>query len=278
MKQYLFLVGLMISMNSLNAQSLAFQENFDECLVPGLPVGWSVINNGNIGFRSDSTNASGNNGASGLNNLVIRNDENMAGTYSVVTASFDCTALSGLSVMWGSRVSSNFLASGSQLPSFWVSLDNGVSWDSVAFNDNIANSIWSEVNASALIPLSSLADHQPLVRFKWDIQIVGDGATTAGTYRIDDFRIFANQGVGMTSIEHADIQLYPNPVSDVLYIKGLPSGARFQIIDATGRVIEKGNVLGAEQWNVPTDHWSPGYYGLEIQTNEVRWMERIVKF
>jgi hypothetical protein len=82
----------------------------------------------------------------------------------------------------------------------------------------------------------------------------------------------------MTSIEHADTQLYPNPVSDVLYIKGLPSGARFQIIDATGRVIEKGNALGAEQWNFPTDHWIPGYYGLEIQTNEGRWMERIVKF
>jgi len=265
-------------MKALNAQTLAFQENFDECLVPGLPAGWTVINNGNIGFRSDSTNASGNNGASGLNNLVIRNDENLTGTYAVVTESFDCTALTGLSVMWGSRVSNNFLASGSQLPTFWVSLDNGVSWDAVAFIDNIANSIWSEVNASALIPLSSIADNQPNVRFKWEIQIVGDGASTAGTYRIDDFRIFANQGVGIASFENFDIQLYPNPVSDVLYIKGLPSGARFQIIDATGRIIERGNVIDAGRWNISTDHWIPGYYGLEIQTYEGRRMERIVKF
>ena len=158
-KQLLFLNLFLTGMFSWS-QTVVFNSNFDNLTVPALPTEWLALTNGNVGFRSDSTNTSGNNGASGLNNLVIRNDENVNGTYELITESFDCTPYSGLSVMWSSRVSNNFLASGSELPSFWYSLDNGVSWEGLNFLDNIANSIWSEVNAGSLITLPTIADNQ----------------------------------------------------------------------------------------------------------------------
>lgn len=238
-----------------------FNSNFDNLTVPALPTEWLALANGNIGFRSDSTNTSGNNGASGLNNLVIRNDENVNGTYELITESFDCTPYSGLSVMWSSRVSNNFLASGSELPSFWYSLDNGVSWEGLNFLDNIANSIWSEVNAGSLITLPTIADNQASIRFKWIINIAGDGATTSGTYRIDDFRIYANQGV---SVQESAVEwmAYPNPCADFLTIESGDDFSNVMVFDPMGRVRKVDWNRSGNFWTADVRDWASGIYSI----------------
>ncbi len=266
MKRNLLIIGFIFSSIIAFEQSIAFQKNFDDLVVPGIPANWNVVDNGNVGFRSDSTNASGNNGASGLNNIVIRNDENTNGSYELITESYDCSSLSGISVMWGSRVSSNFLTSGSELPSFWYSLDNGLTWDSLAYLDNIANSIWSEVNAGALIPLSNLADNQNAVRFKWKINIVGDGATTAGTYRIDDFRIYANQGVVVHERLNTS-RVYPNPCGDYLNIDSLEGISSIEVLDTRGELISSNSQFNAQKIRIDTKDWPCGIYFIKMKGN-----------
>jgi hypothetical protein len=264
-KQLLFLNLFLTGMFSWS-QTVVFNSNFDNLTVPALPTEWLALTNGNVGFRSDSTNTSGNNGASGLNNLVIRNDENVNGTYELITESFDCTPYSGLSVMWSSRVSNNFLASGSELPSFWYSLDNGVSWEGLNFLDNIANSIWSEVNAGSLITLPTNADNQASIRFKWKINIVGDGATTAGTYRIDDFRIYANQGVVVQELTNKS-RVYPNPCSDYLNIDSVEEIALIEIFDSQGVIISSYSPYNTRTFLVDTKHWASGNYLIIMKGN-----------
>ena len=266
MKRNLLIFGFIFISFVSYEQSIAFQKNFDDLVVPGIPANWNVVDNGNVGFRSDSTNASGNNGASGLNNIVIRNDENTNGSYELITESYDFSSLSGISVMWGSRVSSNFLTSGSELPSFWYSLDNGLTWDSLAYLDNIANSIWSEVNAGALIPLSNLADNQNAVRFKWKINIVGDGATTAGTYRIDDFRIYANQGVVVQELTNKS-RVYPNPCSDYLNIDSLEGISSIEVLDTRGELISSNSQFNAQKIRIDTKDWPCGIYFIKMKGN-----------
>jgi hypothetical protein len=259
-KQLLFLNLFLTGMFSWS-QTVVFNSNFDNLTVPALPTEWLALTNGNVGFRSDSTNTSGNNGASGLNNLVIRNDENVNGTYELITESFDCTPYSGLSVMWSSRVSNNFLASGSELPSFWYSLDNGVSWEGLNFLDNIANSIWSEVNAGSLITLPTIADNQASIRFKWIINIVGDGATTSGTYRIDDFRIYANQGV---SVQESALEwmAYPNPCADFLTIESGDDFSNVMVFDPMGRVRKVDWNRSGNFWTADVRDWASGIYSI----------------
>jgi hypothetical protein len=273
-RKLLVLSLLLVSVLSFG-QTVVFDNNFDNLTIPSLSANWSTVNNGNIGFRSDSTNASGNNGASGLNNLVIRNDENTNGVYELITEAFDCTPYSGLSVMWGSRVSSNFLASGSQLPKLWYSLDNGVSWDSLAYIDNVANSIWAEVNAGSLITLPSSADHQPFIRFKWKINIVGDGATTAGTYRIDDFRIYANQGV---SVQESTMEwmAYPNPCADFLTITSGDDVSNVMVFDPMGRLKKVDWNRSGNVWTTDVRDWAPGIYSISSHLDGRSGMTRII--
>jgi len=273
-RKLLVLSLLLVSVLSFG-QTVVFDNNFDNLAVPALPIEWMAVSNGNIGFRSDSTNASGNNGASGLNNLVIRNDENLNGTYELITEPFDCTPYSGLSVMWSSRVSNNFLASGSELPSLSYSLDNGVSWESLSFVDNVANSIWSEVNAGSLIVLPSIADNQASIRFKWSINIVGDGATTSGTYRIDDFRIYVNQGASVQE-STLDWMAYPNPCAEFLTIKSGDDISNVMVFDPIGRLKKVYWNRSGNVWTADVRDWDPGIYSISSHLHGRSGVIRII--
>ena len=188
-----YFVALLVLINwELTAQNVFWSENFDEVMQPSLPIGWSASGvEGSIGWRLDSTNSSGYVGASDGNNVVIRNNENGSGEYTLLSPIISAVGQSDLSVKFGSRVSSNFLISGSELPLFYFSIDGGLSWSALTFEDNDANSVWGWVNLDQPLLLPSIANNQPLLRFKWVIHIVGDGLTTSGTYRIDDFNLMS---------------------------------------------------------------------------------------
>lgn len=188
-----YFVALLVLINwELTAQSVFWSENFDEVMSPSLPSGWSTSGvGGDIGWRGDSTNSSGYIGASDGNNVVIRNNENGSGEYTLLSPIISAVGQSDLSVKFGTRVSSNFLVSGSALPLFYFSIDGGLSWSVLPFEDNDANSVWGWVNLDQPLLLPSIANNQPLLRFKWVIHIEGDDLSTAGTYRIDDFNVMS---------------------------------------------------------------------------------------
>jgi hypothetical protein len=148
-------------------------------------LNWSVNEINGFHFRSDSTNSSNNYlNASGGNNLLIRNSDN-SGTYEIITPILNANGLSNLSISWGSRVSVNFTASGSQTPQLFYST-NGLDWNELIYSENDANSIWSLVNNGVSIALPSNADNASAIQFKWTIQIIND---PNGTYRMDDIHI-----------------------------------------------------------------------------------------
>jgi hypothetical protein len=175
----------------LKAQSLLWHQNFDSSTTTGtLPAGWSntALNAYSHGWAVDSTNFSNTyTGFSAQKNVVVKNVNNSTGIYGLITPPFSTVGKAGISLNFASRVSSNFIASGSSTPQFYFSINNGSTWDSILYADNAANSTWGIVNGGLSIQLPPKADNQSNVKFKWSIHI---DTASQGTYRIDDINVF----------------------------------------------------------------------------------------
>lgn len=171
----------MIIAVSLRAQNV-YVQNFDSSLT--LPANWLSTPSG---WEVDTSNSSsGYTGASGLNNVVIKN-LNPTGVYELRTTAFPTTGFKDITVSWGARHTVNFPTSGSTIQSFDFSVDNGVTWTNVPFTQNASNSIWALINHANSIPLPSGANDQPSVMLRWVANIIN--STAGGTYRIDDLSV-----------------------------------------------------------------------------------------
>lgn len=183
MKYSLLLSALFLSLFA-QAQVILVEENFDGMTAPMLPNNWITSTLFDIGFRTDPGQPSaGYADVSGVQNIVIRNSDS-TGIYTLTSPAFSTVDYTAIEVAWGSRVSNNFLSSGSSVPVFEYSVDGGVSWSIVSYVDNEANSTWSLVNGGAPILLPIEAENQETVHLRWTISIVNQAD---GTYRMDDF-------------------------------------------------------------------------------------------
>jgi hypothetical protein len=74
--------------------------------------------------------------------------------------------------------------------------------------------------------------------------------------------------------KHADLELYPNPATDRLYIKGSSAGEPYTIIDITGRAISNGKTAqGTSEINIAG--MTPGIYVLKL--HEVGQVLKFIK-
>ncbi len=79
-----------------------------------------------------------------------------------------------------------------------------------------------------------------------------------------DMGAFENQtdlGTGISTGSIVTLQLYPNPVTDVLYLSGVDNNAFISITDMTGRVIINKNMKGK---SLPVSHLTEGVYTIKI--------------
>ncbi|MBM3428549.1 MAG: lamin tail domain-containing protein, partial [Bacteroidetes bacterium] len=181
----LFILMTMVCIHSVCSQTIIANENIESTPFESLPSGWETTFNGNFGFRCDSTNSSlGYNGASGLNNIMIRNSD-FSGNYTLYSPILNTQGLNNISILWGSRVSNNFFSTGSQAPILSYTT-NGTNWIVLDYIENENNSLWDWVNLGVPILLPADAANSSYLRFKWEVQILNG---TNGTYRMDDFSV-----------------------------------------------------------------------------------------
>ena len=256
MKKYTILF-LFLSMHFLAAsQVVVLDENFDTDTVPLLPLNWETTSISGIGFRTENSNSSDNTGASGGNNVVIRNTDS-TGTYVLTSPSFSTSGLQNIKVLFSSRVSNNFLTSGSTLPILEFSSNNGQSWEPIAYNDNAANSIWAVVNDSVPIELPVSADNNPAVRLRWSVSIINDAS---GSFRIDDVLVFGiESSTGVAAENGIGMEPFPNPCFGAFNFREKEVVDAIEIRDLYGK-IQLRQILGAPQFTVDVTNLVPGVY------------------
>jgi len=192
-KLLLTLVAACFALSGI-AQIYVINESFDAVTIPALPDGWTTTTNYDIGFRTEDSNVSDYGGASGLNNVVIRNTDS-TGVYVFYSSVFSTLGLINLQMSWASRVSNNFLTPGSATPLLECSANGGVSWAPVTFTENANNSTWGVVNDSVAIALPAETFENPYVQLRWTASIVND---PSGTYRMDDVKVWGDANPTVT--------------------------------------------------------------------------------
>ena len=72
------------------------------------------------------------------------------------------------------------------------------------------------------------------------------------------------------------LQLYPNPVSDILHIEGLPIHSTILVYDIWGRLLFQQIITSSIYW-MATDNLPAGAYYLGVQSDQKTAGKRFVK-
>ncbi len=198
------MVAILVLKN-VQAQSILYKQDFDTIrhfyfLGNQKPMGFTMIKpfplDSSIGYFIDTTGGNSSSGytttadtASGLNNLVIKNNSDTTGTYDLISPSISTVGDTGIYLIWASRISTNFTTSGSAVPMLYYSINNGSTWAMLPHTESAGGSVWGLVNNGSPIRLPVNASNHAALQFKWSTYIVSAGN---GTYRFDDIKVTAN--------------------------------------------------------------------------------------
>ena len=74
----------------------------------------------------------------------------------------------------------------------------------------------------------------------------------------------------------SELQVYPNPTSEKIYIRGLKEKAQIQVSDMTGRLVYVGDVSSINH-ELSVQHWNNGVYLVEIRSGSGSFRIKLLK-
>lgn len=188
-KSGLVIAFLMLCAGILPAQVVLYTQTFGT-LTSGLPSGCTmyqdsasnIITNSTMFWGATSSSASsGYTGASGGSNVVANNSGNSSQygvvTYLVVNTGVSTNSITSLSVLFGSRRTTN----GKAITLEWSS--DSSTWNALSFTNVSNNSTWALANGGTPISLPSTAENQSNIWFRFSF---AGSSPTGGNTRIDD--------------------------------------------------------------------------------------------
>ena len=255
-------------------QQILFSENFDAATVSSLPTNWTGTA---AGYTVENSNPStGYTGATGLQNLVIRNTV-ASGIYYVETPSFSTINMDNITLSYGVRHTIYFPIPGSTADVLEYSIDNGTEWNSVTFVQNPSNSDWALINGGQNIQLPAEVNNKPNVKIRWGANIVNN---LDGSYRIDDVVVKGNDSTTSTNTGFLnDKNLYPNPFENFLRIDGFESNQSLNITlsnNIGAIVFKKYGVLSNSTLLLP-NHLAKGIYFITVNSNNETFTKKLIK-
>jgi hypothetical protein len=256
------------------SQQTLFSENFDAASLNVLPANWTGTASG---FTVENSNFStGYTGATGLQNLVIRNTV-ASGIYYVETPSFSTINMDNITLSYGVRHTTNFPVPGSTVDVLEYSIDNGIEWNSLSFVQNPSNSVWALINDAEPIQLPTDANNQPNVKIRWGANITNN---LDGSYRIDDIIVKGNDfTTSILSKQTNSISIFPNPFENSIKIDGFKNNQKLNVIlrNQIGEVVfQQKDVLNNSVLNLP-ELLASGIYYITVSNEQETYTQRLIK-
>lgn len=243
---------------AMQAQTTIYLENFDASST-NFPTGWATTTGG--WELSTSNTSSVVTGASGVNNIKIDNNNAATGTYSLTTSAVSTIGYSNISVSWLARLTTNFPPSTID-PFLYYSINNGSTWNSVAYTEMSSASTWT-LNSGITLPAG--ASNQASVMFQLVANITH---ATSGTYRIDDFKVTGTpSATGIDESSKSEPKIYA--FNKVAYI-GLDAsvnveGSEAIIYNAEGKELVR-KPLSSSSTQIDMSSFAAGIYFVKINT------------
>jgi len=82
--------------------------------------------------------------------------------------------------------------------------------------------------------------------------------------------------LGVNNLENSGITLYPNPVTDILQVKGIKKMENFRIVDNSGKVLIK-QIINNTSTKIDISALKTGIYFIKIRTKNYVYMSKIIK-
>ncbi|HET6243218.1 MAG: T9SS type A sorting domain-containing protein [Bacteroidetes bacterium] len=92
------------------------------------------------------------------------------------------------------------------------------------------------------------------------------GTTTNPDTLVFNYNTFSTNGITDGPSEFATISVFPNPVSEIIFIKNIPSPSTINLMDVTGKTIQK-IVSNSTIENIKVDYLSDGLYFISIENS-----------
>ncbi len=137
------------------------------------------------------------------------------------------------------------------------------------------------VQSLTLAPEEGLVDVTPIfIRFTPDLEETYNGEVVVSSEGVSNI-IIAVSGSTPTNIEEEkvpDLNVYPNPFSNNIYIDNANSISRVTLVNMVGQVISDINTNGEQSLTIPTARLTKGVYLIIVQkANGEREVRRLVK-
>jgi len=246
----------------------------------GVSPGWFVDTlrtNSSPSYSSGSGYGSIPDTNSSKDHIVLRNNLDTSGIYDLISPSMNTTGKTGITVSWGSRTTASFTGTGSTTATLYFSVDNGSTWDSVAYTRVTPDGAWHLTNNGTPITLPAKAENKASLILKWSCNIINGGS---GTIRLDDILVkgtVGSSGSGINSVlDNNAFEIYPNPTSSKFIITSTLSGVNnLTILNAIGQTVRSINDCKFPV-TIDRNNLNNGIYFLQI-TNQQNQLVAIKK-
>ena len=91
---------------------------------------------------------------------------------------------------------------------------------------------------------------------------------------IELWKLTSENTTGIPSENVADLEVYPNPVTSVIYLKQLSSDTHFEIFNIDGKMVMSGKIEEANSFPVDVSSLKQGIYILRSETRSIRFIKQ----
>ena len=108
--------------------------------------------------------------------------------------------------------------------------------------------------------------------FDWQVDVA---PTSCPSVRLP-VTVNVNSTVGISETSGRDLNVYPNPAKDKLYIEtATPFEATLMMYDQAGRMLIN-EMMNTEKYGIDISHLEAGIYNLKVQNNEQQYIYKII--
>lgn len=154
-----------------------------------------------------------------------------------------------------------------------ISTNNGTTWTNLAE--------WNATNQPAATGTKlnvDLSNYTGVVKFAFYATDGNMKDPKDYDFHIGKFKITSTENLAVNEIKDnkAKYEFYPNPVNDILIIKGQHKIGKVSIYDATGKLVYQ-NSFGRDTANINTQNLDKGYYVVNAEIDGVMQNFKVIK-
>ena len=158
----------------------------------------------------------------------------------------------------------------------WIDFDRSGTFEATEIVLNSAPNQTTPVSATFTVPATSVSNKALRMRVALRYNSLPSACGSYDYGEVEDYNVMITDVLGTSDIANPkdDIQIYPNPVSDILNITKVSDRATYKIYSATGQLVQSGNISN-KQVNVSS--LVKGTYVITIKDKNISKNNKFIK-